>query len=197
MRDSADRLLHASSLAFKEYILENYDSWCQFALTKKRDPEDPEFEGPVLVRGWVKTSDWDVVTWIKANRSQKLTVAAGFRDYLQGGASVSRSVGFSSGVHHRFGPPKLQGVSPGSGGVMDVHQDLLDGCNPPRDQCVFVSYFKVKKRLLLPRKIEAAAGIYKPPGNDRPESPPYDIGIYPEASEVSIQVDGDLILHIH
>jgi hypothetical protein len=32
-----------------------------------------------------------------------------------------------------------------------------DHCSPVKDQCIFVNYFKLKKRLFLPRKLEAAA----------------------------------------
>lgn len=160
LQDHADRLYLHPNKSIPRYIATHYKSWCDFATEKDIEFGD-ELEGPILIRGWIKTAGWAVAVMMAESRSHELNISGG----IQGIASASLSFSFSESVqastHHRIGPQRATDIQELSG----ITSSLL------HDQCIFLSYYKVKRRLLgSPKVIKAGAGSSGPPSPTHPDS---------------------------
>lgn len=117
----------------------HHSSWCEFAFNQYGLTLKPE--EIVLVRGWVKTSDWAVAAFLDRGTAHEVSFQADAGPFANAKFSVSRSGVTSSSVQHRTG--------------RTVEHDPEDEI--ARDQCVFLSMYKMKRRYyLLPRVVAAA-----------------------------------------
>lgn len=171
LQDHADRLYLHPNITIPKYITTHYQSWCDFA--KAQDIElGKDLEGPILVRGWIKTAGWAVAVMMAESKSHELTVSGG----MEGIATANMGFSFSdvalSGTHRRTGPHR----NPDPPLPPAITQESED---PPQvasstvlyDQCVFLSYYKVKRRPLLgPKLIQAGARPQDLPGPEPPGS---------------------------
>jgi hypothetical protein len=152
-------IVEQQSLQFESYMRDNHDGWAEFVTKRlgiKCRPEDI-----VLVRGTIKTSCWTVGAFLGCKtRNHGVTldgklgplVDVGFT-YHGSQSSTTAPVTLRSGpksriVSSRTTPIRLLGST------LDAFDDHR---SPVKDQCIFVNYYKMKKRLLLPRRLEAAA----------------------------------------
>jgi len=145
--------------AFEVYTKEHYDSWVAFA--RKRG--HPDGIKPVLVTGVDMTRDFAMMSY--SNDGDDLM--AEFKTSSPEAPSpwgVWRTPGV---VHTNCGPQSchrpafaqtVDATSSGSG-----HTETISG---EYNQCVFIRYYTVRKRLGIPRVIKAAAGPHDlGPGN--------------------------------
>ncbi|KAH9919591.1 uncharacterized protein B0H18DRAFT_1027020 [Fomitopsis serialis] len=161
------------------YMKENIDAWHDWATSDEVDLPIA-IEDILLVRGWVKTSRWAVVAFLDDSRHTKLTfsgdlgvpVSNAFRIETQRETTTATCL-------PRIGPerfPRTNTTEPlGPYQLPHVQEQY------PSDQCVFLHYFKMAKRLLLPSKIAAAAEP-RDPSVDR------DPGDSPTAKQTSSRV---------
>jgi len=177
---------------FKEYTKEHYDSLVAFA----RERGHPDDIRPFLVTGVDMTRDFAMMTYSKDDND--LTVE--FTISAPGIASPWGAWRTPGAVYTNCGPQPDNGR---------VGTDS-DGYN----QCVFVRYYTVRKRLWIPRVIKAGAGPHNlGPGSPEPdggsplgaqpnsksgsdaESSPFDGGGDGDGSEEDIVIHNTTAVH--
>lgn len=142
MGDHASQPLVLRNRAFEEYVHENHRSWYDFAtsLGHALEPEDL-----ILVFGWMKTSEWALAACTNYGRMHEISFDSqiGSMASAQFGVTLSHDVDMS--VDQRCGPlSKSRGTSSAA--------ECL-----PHDQCLFLRYYKLKRRLFRGVKVVAAA----------------------------------------
>ncbi|GJE89765.1 hypothetical protein PsYK624_058720 [Phanerochaete sordida] len=119
---------YLSNRQFRDYIVAHHASWYAFA-------DDNGYllspDAIILVSGWLKTSEWAIATFANFDRSQQIDLHASVGSYA---SAVFRAANHSvthMSVEQRSGPQtRLAG-----------HESAL-----PRDQCLFLRYYKLKTR---------------------------------------------------
>lgn len=159
---------------FEKYVKEHCASWVAFAREKGHGDLDP-----VLVTGVDRTKDFAMLCYSNDNddlRCEFITPAPG----SDSNWGTWHKTGF---VHTNLGPQSRSTPFPTSVAGSTFPSNGSIGYIPDEyNQCVFVRYYTVRKRLGVPRIIKAGAGPHDPSGgehdNDRSplELPYYDSG---------------------
>lgn len=200
LKDHATKASFGPNVRFEEYMLQNHDSWYAFATDPSTLGIRCEREDIVLVRGTMKTSAWTVGAFLsKTDDSHELSIGGRFG--LVAGATVqlSSECARSNKCEQRSGPNRASPGSPspielsvpthrsegGIGTYTDYMASKSETNQAPKDQCVFVSYYKIRYRRFLPKKITANAGS---PSLD-PEDSDYDEGRALFATSVGVELD--------
>ena len=125
--------------AFERYIALNHDSWYRFAesLGHAVEPEDI-----VLVSGWLKTSAWALAVCTNHGRAHEVLFNAQLGSVAGTKFDVKLSQDVEMSVDQRSGPSQ---------------KNLQENGKPTRDQCIFLRYYKLKKRPFWGRKIVASS----------------------------------------
>jgi hypothetical protein len=132
--------------AFRDYMRLHHDAWYEFSRARGLDIQP---EHIILVRGWVKTSDWAVAAFTDSAKNHEVHFEALAEPFAKASFSVSYSSAVSMSVEHRAGPARTS-KEPQS---YDESESPL-----PQDQCVFLSYYEIKSRgFWTKKKIKAAA----------------------------------------
>ena len=135
---------------------EHLPSWLDFA--NERLGIGLEDKDIIFVSGFTKTTVWAEAAFNNTNNTSEIIVAGGcFVPSVSGDFRVSISRGLDASVISRVGPP----------GRIAPREDDADE-DYKYDQCIFLNYFKMKKRGLLrrPTVMRAAAGPHELPDND-------------------------------
>lgn len=147
--DGAREALHPSKDLI-QYIVCNHESWHRFAQDVFR--LDIRESNILFVSGCIKTGAWALAAATHRAREGELVFGGTFGTLGQATFSVSAEEQITMSVEHRCGPKSLKG-------------DAED----KRDQCVFLHYYKVKRRRVLgPKVIRAASGEEIFPGSRSP-----------------------------
>ena len=151
--------------AFETYTKDYYDSWVAFA--RKRGHPDIK---PVLVTGVDMTRDFAMMSY----SSDGGDLTAEFRTSAAEAASPWGTWHTQGAVHTSCGPwqsrrPPSSAQTVGATSSGNSHTETV---SDEYNQCVFIRYYTVRKRLGIPRVIKAAAGPHDlGPGNhDNEES---------------------------
>ena len=156
---------------FERYTKEHYNSWVTFA----REAGDGDDIKPVLITGVDMTRDFAMITY--SNGDDDLT--SEFTISVPGVASPWGTWRTTGAVYTNCGPQPCRPPSPPQSVVDSSYTETVsDGYN----QCVFIRYYTMRKRLGFPRIIKAAAG-------------PHDLGSGArgdEASPPKVQSNSDL-----
>ncbi|KAI0372678.1 hypothetical protein BV20DRAFT_38503 [Pilatotrama ljubarskyi] len=127
----------------RQYIVCNHRAWCTFARdTCRLDIEDDNI---IFVSGFVKTAEWALAAATHRAREGELFFGGEFGPTAKAIFSVSATREESMSVEHRSGPHRIMSAASA-------------GDDPPFDQCVFLHYYKLKRRKLLSPKVIRAAG---------------------------------------
>lgn len=149
----------------------HHRSWVDFAeneLDLEISPEDI-----ILVRGWVKTSEWAVAAFKSDTRSYGGSISASFNAVPSAGFEFKVSKKDSMMCASNSGPKPTQSSSM-------LNSSTSTPSTLPQNQCIFLQYYKIKyRRFWLPSKIQAAAGP-----SQLPDAPPEDQSPGVPASEV-------------
>ncbi|PCH41791.1 hypothetical protein WOLCODRAFT_101208 [Wolfiporia cocos MD-104 SS10] len=140
------------------YMSQNHASWYIFAA--KRLNIHIAREGIVFVRGFIKTADWAVATWIQEGRSSQFHFSGDFNTPMRNAIKVTLAEEYAEPPKYAMGPPERENY-------------LRAGFSVPSrfDQCIFLHYYKIRSPIpFLPTSIKASAGPYDPPlgPNDDP-----------------------------
>lgn len=176
-------------------MLQHHESWYAFATDPKKLGIRCDRERIVLVRGTIKTSAWSIGAFLgKVDRAYEVTVGAHLGP--NGGANLQLSSEFThyNNCVQRSGPdrtspqttPILTNSSVPHAVPIEPDSTTTDGSCCPElllDQCVFVSYYKIKSRLLFPKKIVA---------NGEPSSEDGDFGTHDDTSSTLFAVEADI-----
>ena len=146
---------------FEEYTKENYDSWVAFA----RETGHGNDIKPVLVTGVDMTRDFAMMS----HSNSDVNLTSEFTTSVPGVASAWGTWRTTGSVHTNCGPQLCRPPSPtqttDSAPSGNSHTETI---SDEYNQCVFVRYYTVRKRLGIPRVIRAAAGPHdlSPGGSD-------------------------------
>lgn len=173
---------------FEEYAKTHYDSWVAFA----RDTGYGNDIKPVLVTGVDMTKDFAMISYSNDDDDGNLT--ADFTTSAPGasvwGAWETTGVVYVSCGPQLCRPPSTTrntDLTPSGNNHMEARSDEYN-------QCVFVRYYTVRKRLGIPRVIKAAAGPHDLGQGDHDErgTPPEAQSSSESSSDiVSSPPDGD------
>ena len=130
----------------REYILRNHETWCTYAIDGLGLQVQPH--EVIFVSGWMKTSSNWMATAFTSSSSRIRANADGI---------VPGTGGISMEYRKKYSSVGIKLSRQGAG------YDISEG--PKHDQCIFLRRYVVKKRLLLPKKI-AAAAIPRPFGSE-------------------------------
>lgn len=136
--DSAQQKRVVRSGAFRQYMLDNHQSWHKFAI---QSDFDVRLQDIILVSGWVKTTDWAVATFFNQTRTHNLSISASYAPIAGAKFSVSSTKLATVPIEQR----SSKGLT-----------TLLDGESPSeaRNQCLFLNYFKMKHANPLKHNIQ-------------------------------------------
>ncbi|KAI0744883.1 hypothetical protein C8Q76DRAFT_688166 [Earliella scabrosa] len=150
-----DRPGHKTSLScdlhIRQYISEHIGSWCEYANTYLGiGLEDNDI---MFVSGFFKTPVWTMAAFHDTNASGELTIRAGSFPFASSELRVSRTKDSTGLVFTQAGPyDRLQQYRT-TGELEEKY-----------DQCIFLNYYKSKRRILrTPKIIRAAAGRHRLP----------------------------------
>ncbi|OSD00768.1 WD40 repeat-like protein [Trametes coccinea BRFM310] len=169
----AKREKMSNKSAIVNYMRYNFDHWLEFANGEcgMMLSQDQLY----FVHGTVKTSRWACAAFHGNCRNREGSVQA---QLLNAGLNLSISLSSedSTRLEYNFGPttgtndrdPFLTSTSGSSVGTQTIG---VAEEPPKRDQCIFLNYFKAKKRLFFARRLmEAAAGAHELPPADHDDT---------------------------
>ena len=189
---------------FEKYAKDHYDSWVVFA----RETGHGNDVKPVLVTGVDMTRDFAMMSYSNNddNLISEFTTSAPGVGSVWGTWRTTGSVYTNCGPHQSRPPSPTRTVDLTSSGTGHA-ETIPDEYN----QCVFVRYYTVRKRLGIPRVIKAAAGPHDlgPGDRDNEESPLdeqfdsdsdiasslFDDGNDDRSSVTSSDSESDIVIH--
>ncbi|KAI0743152.1 WD40-repeat-containing domain protein [Daedaleopsis nitida] len=150
------------------YMKDNFERWLEFANSEQSWGLNLRDHEIVFICGTTKTSRWAVASFHDHGfRKKQGYVSGDFGPFATVGLSVNISNQILPTHHYRHGPlPRRQSQV--------QSQTLRYSGSPPADsdlssqsQCLFVHYYKMKRRLWWKDPMQAAAGPHQlPPGPD-------------------------------
>ncbi|KAH9950735.1 hypothetical protein B0H21DRAFT_685940 [Amylocystis lapponica] len=153
IKDAAVREeLHPSD-TITDYMLDHHHTW--YAFAKDRFGLALEKEDIIFVRGWAKTTEWAVAAFIQAGHAAQVTFNGQFGLGANASFFLSASRDVSMVWDHNSGP--VRAISGRSSELLTSGTETGSD-EPSVDQCIFLHYYKLKRRLgLFPRVMKAAA----------------------------------------
>ena len=126
---------------FGPYMAKHYRSWYRFALSKGVSIKEHDI---VLVSSWIKTSQWALAAFADQQRSHELSFNANAGPFGAAKFAIRFGMNNEASVTQRRGP-RRRSIS-NQGGQSNSGENV-------QDQCLFLRYYKLKKRFLLRDKI--------------------------------------------
>ncbi|KAI0673301.1 hypothetical protein C8Q78DRAFT_714618 [Trametes maxima] len=176
-----------STRPIRAYMETHFDTWFEFgAHTLGFDIKEDDIR---FVIGTMKTSQWEVAAF----RGHSRKMIGHFSGALGSGAAhlaMSTSDFRPAEVHHRAGPPgrlehqlQADGDSTASSAGLGEQSSELGAAPTPvvYDQCVFIHYYKRKRRRLPPFGFRLKGGAGP---SELPRRPEDDRGLSPELVNV-------------
>ena len=124
--------------SFRQYTATHHAAWCAFAAARDHDVAP---DALVLVSGWLKTSEWALATFANYGRAQDVALKACAGSYASATFEVSAGTEVQMSVEQRSGSSKDSSTA--TGASFDAAGGTL-----PRNQCLFIRYYKMKARKL-------------------------------------------------
>ena len=124
--------------SFPEYVRLYHDSWHQFAQAQGRIIDAEEI---ILVTGFLKTSEWAVAAISNHGKAHGVSFSAQGVPVAQAEFTLEHDTTVEMSVSQRSGPKR----------------SCDSAARGPRNQCLFLKYYKAKRNRFLGRKIVANA----------------------------------------
>ncbi|GJE94299.1 WD40 repeat domain-containing protein [Phanerochaete sordida] len=153
LKSHADAETLYDNSTLEDYIRHEHHKWHAYATEEVKHRVRPE--DIVLVSGWIKApADWATVAFSNTSSTQSLSIKGQIGQFLGLSLSGTRRMAYSGPRMERKGAkyPK----------VADK--------NAPRNQCLFIKRYKIKKRLGIVQYLQAGAGYDSPPSRGGDES---------------------------
>ncbi len=145
LKHDARREAFHPSKDLTQYILRHHDAWFRFAQETFR--LDIQQHDIIFVSGSVKTAEWALAAATHHARDCEIVFGGEFGPSAKAAFSFRATQDQSLSIEHRCGPKPCP------------DEPLTQEMPPKYDQCVFLHYYKLKRRrLLAPKVIRAAAG---------------------------------------
>ncbi len=144
------------------YMYDNHQSWLEFANASDSFGLDLNEEDIIFVCGTIKTTKWAVAAFQGDRFRQKEGLVTGqFGPYASVDLSISISDQILPTEHYRHGPQRRPRPIP-----FDHLSNCPESTEPdlphPPDQCLFVHYYKMKRRpssCMVDSELERGAGV--------------------------------------
>lgn len=138
---------------FAKYIRQHYDSWVDFA----RERGYGEKIKPILVTGVHLTQEFAAAAYSNSRTRMECDFSVEVPAVASGSVSLWGSWSNPGLVHTKCGPPpsRTRGSIEGPTLESEIPDDY--------DQCVFIRYYTIRKRFLIPTVLEAGAGPHQLP----------------------------------
>lgn len=161
------------SKSLASYIRSNIEKWHEWNTT--HNDLDIPMEELIFVSGTVKTNDWGLGAFLNNGRSCEAFVEAQAGPFAQASFNLKRTKGHMASIELRTRPGRssdqdslrappspLPSIESGEQGS-DVRGSLDSSSSlhlPKKNQCLFIHYYKVKRRLWMfnMKTLRAAAG---------------------------------------
>jgi len=174
--------------AFERYIKKHYDSWVDFAREHDHD-SNPK---PILVTGVDLTRDFAMVAY--SNNSVRMECEFSAAVPAVGSASLSLWGRWrTDGLVHTNCGPRSPVIGTASSSDAGDHTAPVSTIPSEYNQCVFIRYYTMRRRVLIPIIIKAGAGPHDlgdhDSGNDSSDSACFQ-GLSSGDSDVS-----DAVIH--
>ncbi|GJE94294.1 WD40 repeat domain-containing protein [Phanerochaete sordida] len=141
LKSHADAESLYDNRALEEYMIREHHKWHAYAVDDVG--HRVKLEDVVLVSGWVKApADWATAAFSNTSSTESLSVTSQLGQLFGLGLSGKRRTAYSGPRMERQGATYPQ--------VADA--------NAPRNQCLFVKRYKIKKRVSIVRVLQAGAG---------------------------------------
>lgn len=155
MQQSADRETIHRSRQLETHLHQNWKKWHIFVTDVLQVGID--IDEMIFISGTHKTANWAVASYVEAGRSSLFRFDAS-SPMVSCAFSLLSSSGVEMPPHQHWGPQRRTSSvtgSPSSQGSGDVDQNEIK-----KDQCVFINYYKMKRRRLFPPKVLRASAGY-------------------------------------
>jgi len=169
---------------FENYTKQHYDSWVDFA----RERGDGENVRPVLVTGVDLTREFATVAYSDNQTRMECEFSAAVPGIASTSASVWGSWHIQGLVHTNCGPDpfptqRRRNPNPNEGSALESE------IPEEYDQCVFIRYYTIRKRLFIPMVIKAGAGPHQLPKGDHGDGGLGEEGLQALPIDDSMEVD--------
>ncbi|KAI0638712.1 hypothetical protein C8Q77DRAFT_1077109 [Trametes polyzona] len=171
VKPPADRKqLHPSKHSLANYIRTHFEEWYNFS-TGSGDSGgldlDISREDIIFISGTVKTEDWGLGAFVDSSAGGEVSFQGSAGPFAQGSFNCSYTKKSQGNTEYRTKPmsdslsithPSLAAESASLISHSPTSSTLSGvSCTAKKDQCLFVHYYKMKKRLWLSRFMQAAA----------------------------------------
>lgn len=131
--------------SYETYMLSNIDSWHDFASAQDYTLDESDI---ILVTGWTKTSSWHLASFYEESHTR----AGAIQGQILSGIGIELVIS-ASGSHSVI---LEQRVDPSAQDTVYTAPSSAEQ-ERPRNQCIFLASYKVKRRRWIGRKLKAAA----------------------------------------
>ena len=146
-------------IKFENYTKQHYESWVDFA----REQEHGEDIRPILVTGVHLTRQFAMVTYADNQTRMECQFSVGVPSVGSASLSVWGSWQTQGLVHNNCGPHSI----PTQGDKSTTQGSVLGSAIPEEhNQCIFIRYYTMRKKLFIPRLLKAGAGPHELPDGD-------------------------------
>jgi hypothetical protein len=170
-------------LTFEDYIRKHYQSWVDFSRERGYGKDIR----PILVTGVDLTRDFATVAYSDNRTRMRCNFSAAVPAVASASASVWGSWRTEGLVHTNCGPYPAHTTQGDHRSSESSTSDstIPDGYN----QCVFIRYYTIRRRLFIPMVIKAGAGPHQLPEPDPRGDLTGEEGLQLSSDEDSMEVD--------
>ena len=171
----------SARLRIVNYMRDNFANWLEFANSVDSRGLGLRDEELIFISGTIKTTHWAVAAFQgDSYRDQQGAISGNLGPLASVGLSIKISDHILPTDHYRTGPIRIQrsggppftsshSEPPASTSVLPQTQDVIP---EQADQCLFIHYYKMKRRRFhwTKKPMKAASGLTPPLGlKDNPE----------------------------
>ena len=170
-------------LTFESYIKKHYQSWVDFSRERGHGRDIR----PVLVTGVDLTREYATVAYSDNRARMECKFSAAVPAIASASASVWGSWRTEGLVHTNCGPHLIRTVQRNR---RLIESPALESAVPDEyNQCVFIRYYTLRRRIFIPMVIKAGAGPHQLPGSDPRGDNTGEEGLQPLSDDDSMEVD--------
>ena len=187
-----------------QYIRQNHDSWYSFATNSMTYGLQCKPEEIIMIRGTVKTSAWQVAAFIDdGGHTHDVSFSGQIGPFVDAGFQVTSQTTQQPSHQHRSGPnkrlstlapimPRVAGSSRPPGRLelpeLEVAATMTTTNAPAntKDQTVFLSCYKIKRRVWFTKKVVAAGEPQEPERDDQPPGTPGNIDVEMNVPQITV-----------
>ena len=175
---------------FESYVKQHYNSWVDFA----RERGDEENVRAILVTGVSLTQEFATVAYSDNQTRMECEFSAAVPGIASTSVSVWGSWHTQGLIHTNCGPhPTRPRGNRSLGESTALESEIPDGYN----QCVFIRYYTMRRKMFIPTVLKAGAGPHQlPKGGGRDDGPCEILSVndsteadYPETGSSSDTLD--------